>query len=181
MVLQSARPPTTFRAGCFMRMRTSWLFTLLCTLAPSFVASQTRLSLVQTYFIPLPEDDLLNSFQLINNDTTYGARGPITTIISLAIAADGTRIVYDQWEDGYEADLWVPKQSSTQIWGDGNITNGAAPGVLTNAADVLRGGQSIVLQNQVPAPRNGNRAHTGTHTGTYHPGSSSGGAWWACE
>ncbi|KAI2501568.1 extracellular matrix structural constituent [Fragilaria crotonensis] len=132
-------------------MKLSLRVILLCAFAPSFVLS--RLSLVQTYFVPLPEADLLNSFQLINNNATLGARSPVTTIISITIAADGTKIVYDQWEDGYESDPANPTQSTTQIWGDGNLANGAAPGVTSNAGDVLHGGQAIILQNNVPIPR----------------------------
>lgn len=61
---------------------------------------------------------------------------------------------YDHWEDGYD-DLFLAnpasKQASTQIWGDGDLTNGIAPGT-TN--DILSGGTAIVLDNEVEvAPR----------------------------
>ena len=133
---------------------------LVGALVPSFVAGLgAGQSIVQTYFVPLPEDDLLNSFLLINQTPTYGARSPITTILSIAVAADNTIIVYDHWEDGYELDPSNPQQISTAIWGDGNLANGAPPGVTTNSGDILKGGQSLVIQNNVPAPRNGDNTN----------------------
>ncbi len=53
-------------------------------------------------------------------------------------------IVYDHWEDGYETDITVPIQSTTQIWGDGILTNGVAPGYPT---DMLPAGASLVLDD----------------------------------
>jgi hypothetical protein len=105
---------------------------------------------VQTYFVPLPEDVLLtDTFRGINSSVT----GPVNSLISVAIAADNTIIWYDHWEDGYESDVKAPTQATTEIWGDGDVSNGAPPGVATNAADVLLSGDAIVLENRVPTPR----------------------------
>ena len=106
-----------------------------------FVNGQQVDSIIQTFFIPLPEEDLLfQSFDLIKRR----ADAPIRTLISIAIAADNTMIFYDHWEDGYV---------TTEIWGDGDVSNGAPPGVTTNTGDVLRGGQAIVVENDIPVPR----------------------------
>ena len=105
---------------------------------------------VQTYFVPLPEDPLFASFDTINPPEVSGS---INTLIAIAVAADGTIIYYDHWEDGYEIDVTNPTQSTTQIWGDGNPSNGAPPQI---PGDVLRGGDAIILENQVPIPRNPN-------------------------
>ena len=53
---------------------------------------------------------------------------PIINYISIAVVADDTLIYYDHWEDGYEPNLSFPIQSSTEVWGDGDLTNGIAPG-----------------------------------------------------
>jgi hypothetical protein len=98
--------------------------------------------LVQTFYVPFPEDQLLDSFGAINSKSA----GPIQTHISITAAADGTIIVYDHWEDGYEADISNPTQSTTQIWGDGNSANGTAPGTID---DLLTAGDVIVLDNLV--------------------------------
>jgi len=97
---------------------------------------------VQTYFVPLREGDLFNSFNAIDSGTPSTT---INTVISIAVAAPGTVIYYDHWEDGYGNPL---------IWGDGDLTNGRAVsnGVL-DADDILEGGQSLILENVVPTPR----------------------------
>ena len=53
----------------------------------------------------------------------------IETTISIAMKRPGIIIYYDHWEDGYEADIENPVQSTTQIWGDGNPANGAPPNI----------------------------------------------------
>jgi hypothetical protein len=106
-------------------------------------------SIVQTYFIPLPEDDILVTFDEINTN----AESPITTLISIAIAADGAKIYYDHWEDGYDDDPANPAAGSTTlVWGDGDLTNGIPPGFRT---DILAGGDVIILSNTVPAAPRG--------------------------
>jgi hypothetical protein len=99
-------------------------------------------SIVQTYFIPLPEDQILQTFKLINGDAIY----PVSTLISIAIATNGTKIYYDHWEDGYDDDPTNPA-SSTLIWGDGDTSNGQPPDFTS---DVLNGGNIIILSNDVP-------------------------------
>ena len=99
------------------------------------------LSIVQTYFIPLPEEELFASFQKISTTSA----GPITTLISVAIAVDKTIIYWDHWEDGYEPDPANPVQPSTEIWGTGS---GTRPTLLS--------GNTIVLENTVPV--SGNRS-----------------------
>ena len=73
------------------------------------------------------------------------------TIISIVVPTAGTVITYDQWEDGYEPDINAKTQSSTQIWGDGDLSNGTAPGYPT---DILPAGVVITLNNNITLPRN---------------------------
>jgi len=73
-------------------------------------------------------------------------------VISIKVAYQGMRIVWDEWEDGYEANSMNPVQSTTKVWGDGNPFNGIAPGYST---DLIPAGGSIVLDNTMNAvPRN---------------------------
>lgn len=109
---------------------------------------------VQTYFVPLPEVELFQSFKTLFPGSEYNTdkamvRGNVTNAISVAIASDNTYVYYDHWEDGYEADVTNPTQSTTEIWGDGDISNGAPPGVTTNAGDILTGGLAVVLEDTV--------------------------------
>ena len=61
-------------------------------------------------------------------------------------------VVWDEWEDGYEANALNPTQATTKVWGDGNPFNGIAPGYPT---DIIPAGGSIILDNTMNAnPRN---------------------------
>ena len=102
---------------------------------------------VQTYYLPLSEDHLLNSFQIVNSE----AASPVTSLTSISVAAAGTII----WVDGYEPNMLAPVSTDTEIWGDGLASNGCAPDVVTctDAADILQPGTAIVIQNDVPVPR----------------------------
>ncbi len=128
---------------------TSWP---LCVLASFFCAAVTSvwaLPNVQTFLIPFPEADFQTSLKAIDiSGTPVGNQ--MKTIISLVMPTAGTVVRYDQWEDGYEADLNAPVQSSTQIWGDGNLSNGIAPGYAT---DVFPAGAVVNLTNNVTLPR----------------------------
>ena len=105
--------------------------------------------IVQQFFVPFPETDFKTSLQAISTGTTVSNQ--IQTTLSIVVGTTNTIIVYDHWEDGYENDLNNPTQPSTQVWGDGILTNGVAPG-YTN--DILPPGAVITLTNVVTLPRN---------------------------
>ena len=116
-----------------------------CSVSASVLAAPN----VQTFFIPFPEADFQTSLKAIDiSGTPVG--NSMRTIISMVVPTAGTVVRYDQWEDGYEADLNAPTQSSTQIWGDGNLSNGVAPGYPT---DVFPAGATVNLTNNVALPR----------------------------
>ena len=110
---------------------------------------------VQTFYIPFPENIMFNEFFIpINRNAT---KGSVMSIIALAISTDNTIIWYDHWEDGYDADSTNITSASkkTEIWGDGNATNGCQPTIVcTDAADALMAGMSFVIQNIVDPVRN---------------------------
>lgn len=111
------------------------------SLTAAVVNGQSLPNPVQTYLVPLPETEVFTTLSTLYPQTS----GNIINAISVAVASDSTIVYYDHWEDGYEADVTTPTQSTTEIWGDGNIANGAPPGVTTDAADILSGGMAIVL------------------------------------
>lgn len=85
----------------------------------------------------------------------------IDTFISVAIGFDGTEIVVDHHEDGYELlDSGPYTDASTEIWGDGNCTNGFRPDLdeaecnEDPSRDTLKAGNVIVINNVVELPRN---------------------------
>jgi hypothetical protein len=110
----------------------------------------------QTFYVPLPEEALyFETFKILNR---WYARAPIISITSIAVSTSNTVIWYDHWEDGYDDDVANPKSSTTEIWGDGDASNGCAPTVsqCTDANDKLFPGDAILLENSVPIPRNKN-------------------------
>jgi uncharacterized repeat protein (TIGR01451 family) len=107
--------------------------------------------IVQTFYMPIPEDQI-RTWEI---GIATGGSNPISDttvndVVSITATMDNTIIYYDQWEDGYESDISNPKQSTTQIWGDGNFSNGAPPGCSSDACDVINAGTVITLQNSVP-------------------------------
>lgn len=117
----------------------------LIGLATTVRAAQVQVS--QTYFIPIPEDYAYFAMKSIvglpDTNTIYSAEG--------IVASDtNTIIVYDEWEDGYETDIATPQQSTTQIWGDNNSSNGIPPGFAT---DIVKAGSLINLTNEIFVPR----------------------------
>lgn len=115
--------------------------------APEWMGTLAPLSFVQSYFVPLPDTNIRTAYTGLGATTS----AQINSVISIATSSSNTVIVYDQWEDGYETDLTNPTQSTTQIWGDGNLANGVAPGYAT---DIITPGGTIALQNLVSLPRN---------------------------
>ena len=134
------------------------LLAALCAIAcflglvqPIFAAP----AVVEEYFIPFDEDDILSASQRAYTDgapancnagTTRDPLSPIRSFTSFVVGEDSTVIVFDHWEDGYEAIANVKTQSSTEIWGDGNTTNGTAPGHPT---DLLDRGDVVTINNNV--------------------------------
>jgi uncharacterized repeat protein (TIGR01451 family) len=121
-------------------------------------------AIVETYYIPWPEDDFYTAMNSIFRVGGTGScssqaawdmdpRQPMIGYSSITIGAPDTVITYDQWEDGYEASASFPSQSTTEVWGDGDLTNGVAPG---DADDILDTGQILVLDDVMNTTMLGN-------------------------
>ena len=101
---------------------------------------------VQFFYVPGEEPDILTAIQAIATGGEFDSVTNIETIVSLTVSTDSSIIYYDHWEDGFETDIDSPTQSSTQIWGDNDPSNGIAPNYTT---DVLNAGDIIALENSV--------------------------------
>lgn len=131
--------------------------TPLCTTAKAFFTVDPLIvdicadaSKTHTYYIPYPEDQAYKALEASGSPAMPG--NTIRTVISIKVPYPGIKIVWDEWEDGYESNSLNPTQSTTKVWGDGNPFNGIAPGY---PSDIIPAGGSIVLDNTMPAnPRN---------------------------
>ncbi|MCY2987061.1 MAG: hypothetical protein NTY19_04235, partial [Planctomycetota bacterium] len=112
---------------------------------------------VQTFYLPFPAADVLTALKSIQTNSTAPPPppiSPISTFTSIAITQNRTYIYYDHWENGFVNDIAEPTEKETydinnpdklagvQIWGDGDLTNGVAPGHPT---DTLDAGDVITL------------------------------------
>ncbi|MFK7917560.1 MAG: SdrD B-like domain-containing protein [Ilumatobacter sp.] len=109
---------------------------------------------VFTMFVPFEDQQV--------SDGLAGIHGPGRTFddtvstIDITAAADESVVYWDHWEDGYEADIANPTQSTTVVWGGsdtGGVPNFATeftPGSTDYEVDA---GTVIFLQNRVPLPR----------------------------
>lgn len=132
-------------------------FAFVMALSTPVQAIQT----VQTFYVPIPEEH----FRLYANAQTADADASweedlVRSVVSITATFNSTIIYYDQWEDGYEYDITAPSQSTTQVWGDNNPTNGIPPGFAT---DIINAGDVIALPdtpgtNDVPIVRVGGLA-----------------------
>ncbi len=118
---------------------------------------------VQTFYLPFPEDAVLQVLRKINtyysSSSQYYPQNPMHTYISIAVFAPGTLIYYDHWENGFDHDIANPlnlysptNPGGTQIWGDGDPTNGYPPGY---PGDILNAGDIIRIENDMTSSSRG--------------------------
>jgi uncharacterized repeat protein (TIGR01451 family) len=106
----------------------------------------------QTYYVPLPEQQVHSSLEAIN--TTEDTGTEIDSVVSIVSSDADTLVYYDHWEDGYEPDITSPEQDTTEIWGDGDAGNGdVSTHCATCMGDTLEAGNVIALRNLVDLPR----------------------------
>jgi large repetitive protein len=106
-------------------------------------------TIVQEFFVPLPEDQVQKALKSLYS----GIGSQMNTVISIVVTSNNTVIYYDHWEDGYEVDLANPTQPTTEIWGDGNDANGIPPGFVHDPNGLSKGAV-IAIRNTVDLPRN---------------------------
>jgi uncharacterized repeat protein (TIGR01451 family) len=107
------------------------------------------LPIAQEWFVPQPEAQIRQDYLVLAPNTNTVT----DSVVAITIPIPGTRIVLDHWEDGYETDLGNPGQTASQIWGDGNNSNGKPPGYANDPAS-FTAGSVIIMRNLVPLPRN---------------------------
>ncbi|HRP90064.1 MAG TPA: Ig-like domain-containing protein [Edaphocola sp.] len=101
----------------------------------------------KVYYMPFPENTTQLQQSLKSAASQDGTGNDARNITSIVVPYPGTVIIYDHWEDGYEANIKEPTQSTTRIWGDGDLSNGVAPGY---ANDIIPAGAYIELDNTFP-------------------------------
>ncbi len=113
-------------------------FVFLMIIIPASLKAQ----LPYNYILPVGEEEALDDWEAM----ATGAGDNVNVKIGITVNGAGAIIYYDHWEDGLEADITNPVQSTTVIWGDGDISNGTAPGF---SSDLLSDGDYLTVENSV--------------------------------
>jgi len=93
----------------------------------------------QEYYVLGYEEQVWRAFRAIYDGPSGHIPGRICSTVSLVATADYQMIYYDHWEDGYEADPFNPVQLTTQVFGDGDVSNGGT------GSDILLAGDDVNL------------------------------------
>lgn len=119
---------------------------------PLAVESASPYNIAQVHFVPMPEDQIWSGIQNIYSSSS--SNNKIESIIAITATSNDTYVVYDHWEDGYEADIKNPQSTTTRIWyyNNGVWTDVKTGQTLTDGQTVngvTAQGQSLILRNQV--------------------------------
>ena len=115
------------------------------TITPNYNDPCVEAPQSKTYYLPFPENATQVRKALWSAASISNLTNNVRTVVSMKISYPNTIITYDHWEDGYESNITAPIQSTTRVWGDGNLTNGIAPGY---PSDIIPAGGYIILDNQ---------------------------------
>jgi hypothetical protein len=123
---------------------------VIVTIDATIVDPCLQVAKQHTYYIPYDEQNAYTALVASSDQSIPSSN--LRTVMSIKIPYPGMLVTWDEWEDGYESNINNPIQSTTKVWGDGNIFNGIAPGYPN---DILPAGGSIIVDNTMPAnPRN---------------------------
>ena len=99
----------------------------------------------KTFYMPFPENSSQFRKAIWSAASVSYLSNSVRTILSITAPYPNVVMTYDHWEDGYETDITIPVQATTKVWGDGDLTNGIAPG---HPSDIIPAGGYIVIDNQ---------------------------------
>lgn len=99
------------------------------------------------FYAPISENQSMDFLRDIDRSGA-GNNPPLNVYMGISVSSDAI-VVFDHWEDGFESNPRNLTQSTSQIWGDGDLSNGIAPGT---SDDILRGGTVMILQNRIIDP-----------------------------
>lgn len=105
------------------------------------------------FYLPFPENtNFLRKALWSASNVSDAFTDTVRTVLSIKIPYPGNILTYDHWEDGYETDISIPTQMTTEVWGDGILKNGWAPGF---PSDIIPAGGYILIDNHFKYnPRN---------------------------
>ncbi|MBN1993442.1 MAG: DUF11 domain-containing protein [Anaerolineae bacterium] len=94
----------------------------------------------QEYYVLGNEEQIYDMFDYIDTGSNITSN-QMRSVVTVVATTDNQVFYYDHWEDGFEADIFSPIQSSTEIYGDGDPDNGGS------GADILGVGDIVLLKS----------------------------------
>ncbi len=91
----------------------------------------------QEYYVLGYEEHVWQAFIEIDDSNPPVLPGRICSTVNLVATANYQIVYYDHWEDGYEADLLNPIQATTEVYGDGDLSNGGSENDVLAAGDAI--------------------------------------------
>ena len=134
-----------------------WFCIAVVMLFTAHARAQTIPTGFQEYHVLGNEQHVWNMFNLVavgEGQPAFSAR--MYSVLGCAASADNQIVYFDQWEDGFEADVLNPVQATTLVLGDGNPANGDAqsftidPRVTSDA--LYRGTNLTFASDQTTGP-----------------------------
>ncbi len=121
--------------------RPAFLFVYVAVLFSFFIPTPAAAQPTgyQEYYVLGYEEHIWRAFRAIYDGDDSNIPGQICSTVSLVATADYQVVYYDHWEDGYEADLLNPVQPTTEVYGDGDTSDGGT------GSDILLAGDDINL------------------------------------
>ena len=116
--------------------------TVMVVIEIDFIDPCQEASRAKTFYLPFPENETQLRKALWSAGSIASMDNSVRNVVSIKVPYPNTIIVYDHWEDGYEDDITVPVQSTTEVWGDGDPSTGVAPGYPD---DIIPAGGYIIL------------------------------------
>ncbi|NLV98123.1 MAG: cadherin-like domain-containing protein, partial [Desulfovibrionales bacterium] len=130
-----------------------------------YVENAGPYGIAQIHYVPMPENQIYAGMTNVYTSGTYNSR--ILSIVAITATSNRTVVVYDHWEDGYEADINNPTQDSTKIWTytdadgwfidtNGDFIKNAGEQAIHNGNTIIANGRNLILKNQVPIAHSSN-------------------------
>ena len=108
---------------------------------------------IQSYFVIGHEQHVWDMFfRVVDAESGVTLSDSMESVVAITASSDNQVVTYDHWEDGFETDITNPAQDTTQVLGNGDMSDGCAGYFTTGTCsadsdDVLNKGDTLTLNS----------------------------------